>query len=59
MRDIIVIPRPDQRALEEGDVEAAEQLKHQLEQAQRDRRRDHAAHEPAWFRSVTHVPLLK
>ncbi|KAH9632663.1 hypothetical protein HF086_008490 [Spodoptera exigua] len=40
--------RPDQRALEEGDVEAAEQLKHQLEQAQRDRRRDDALHHPAW-----------
>ncbi|CAH0597117.1 unnamed protein product [Chrysodeixis includens] len=44
--------RPDQRALEEGDVESAEQLKHQLEQAQRDRRRDYAAHEPAWFRKT-------
>uniref|UniRef100_A0A2H1WSG5 Oxysterol-binding protein n=1 Tax=Spodoptera frugiperda TaxID=7108 RepID=A0A2H1WSG5_SPOFR len=44
--------RPDQRALEEGDVEAAEQLKHQLEQAQRDRRRDVAAHTAAWFRKT-------
>ncbi|XP_048484012.1 oxysterol-binding protein-related protein 3 [Plutella xylostella] len=42
--------RPDQRALEEGDVESAERLKHQLEQTQRERRRDHPAHTPAWFR---------
>ncbi|XP_037296470.1 oxysterol-binding protein-related protein 3 isoform X3 [Manduca sexta] len=42
--------RPDQRALEEGDVEAAEQLKHELEQAQRERRRDSPDHTPAWFR---------
>ncbi|XP_060807416.1 oxysterol-binding protein-related protein 3 isoform X2 [Amyelois transitella] len=41
--------RPDQRALELGDVESAERLKHQLEQAQRDRRRDAADHQPAWF----------
>lgn len=47
--------RPDQRALEEGDVEAAEQLKHQLEQAQRDRRRDTAHHTPAWFRYVSYT----
>ncbi|XP_063897422.1 oxysterol-binding protein-related protein 3 isoform X4 [Helicoverpa armigera] len=44
--------RPDQRALEEGDVDAAEQLKHQLEQSQRDRRRDSALHMPAWFRKT-------
>ncbi|CAH2097362.1 unnamed protein product [Euphydryas editha] len=44
--------RPDQRALEEGDVEAAEQFKHQLEQAQRERRRDEHDHRPAWFRKV-------
>ncbi|XP_046973478.1 oxysterol-binding protein-related protein 6-like isoform X5 [Vanessa cardui] len=42
--------RPDQRALEEGDVEAAEQFKHQLEQAQRERRRDSPEHTPSWFR---------
>ncbi|XP_050355821.1 oxysterol-binding protein-related protein 6-like isoform X3 [Nymphalis io] len=42
--------RPDQRALEEGDVEAAEQFKHQLEQSQRERRRDSAEHTPSWFR---------
>ncbi|XP_039747041.1 oxysterol-binding protein-related protein 6-like isoform X3 [Pararge aegeria] len=44
--------RPDQRALEEGDVDAAEQFKHQLEQAQRERRRDCTEHVPAWFRKV-------
>ncbi|KPJ20577.1 Oxysterol-binding protein-related protein 6 [Papilio xuthus] len=42
--------RPDQRALEEGDVDRAEQLKHQLEQAQRERRREAPDHTPAWFR---------
>ncbi|XP_045761848.1 oxysterol-binding protein-related protein 3-like isoform X9 [Maniola jurtina] len=44
--------RPDQRALEEGDVESAEQFKHQLEQSQRERRRDCPEHAPAWFRRV-------
>lgn len=44
--------RPDQRALEEGDVEAAEQLKHELEQAQRERRRARPDHAPAWFRKT-------
>ncbi|CAH0717607.1 unnamed protein product, partial [Brenthis ino] len=43
--------RPDQRALEEGDVDAAEAFKHQLEQAQRERRRDGGDHAPAWFRN--------
>ncbi|XP_049880347.1 uncharacterized protein LOC126376841 [Pectinophora gossypiella] len=42
--------RPDQRALEEGDVEAAEQFKHELEQAQRERRRDSTDHSACWFR---------
>lgn len=45
--------RPDQRALEEGDLRAAEQLKSQLENAQRDRRKRREesgeAHEPRWF----------
>ncbi|XP_068624997.1 oxysterol-binding protein-related protein 6-like [Battus philenor] len=45
--------RPDQRALEEGDVETAERLKHQLEQAQRERRREAPDHKPAWFRKMT------
>lgn len=47
--------RPDQRALEEGDLRAAEQLKSQLENAQRDRRRRREeageVHEPRWFTS--------
>ncbi|CAG9131188.1 unnamed protein product [Plutella xylostella] len=51
--------RPDQRALEEGDVESAERLKHQLEQTQRERRRDHPAHTPAWFRLVGLRYVLK
>ncbi|OWR55746.1 oxysterol-binding protein-related protein 3 [Danaus plexippus plexippus] len=42
--------RPDQRALEDGDVEKAERLKHELEQAQRDRRREQPEHAPVWFR---------
>lgn len=45
--------RPDQRALEEGDINAAEQLKLQLENAQRDRRKQreemNIQHEPKWF----------
>ncbi|CAF4860640.1 unnamed protein product [Pieris macdunnoughi] len=45
--------RPDQRALEEGDVDAAEQFKHELEQSQRERRRDRPDHVPAWFRKAT------
>ncbi|KAM3955502.1 oxysterol-binding protein-related protein 6 [Aphomia sociella] len=44
--------RPDQRALEEGDVEAAERHKHQLEQAQRERRRGSPEHAPAWFHKM-------
>ncbi|XP_017779338.1 PREDICTED: oxysterol-binding protein-related protein 3-like [Nicrophorus vespilloides] len=45
--------RPDQRALEEGDLNAAEQLKLQLESQQRDRRKHREEskinHEPLWF----------
>lgn len=45
--------RPDQRALEEGDINAAEHLKLQLENAQRDRRKQreekNIQHEPKWF----------
>ncbi|KAJ0171292.1 hypothetical protein K1T71_012842 [Dendrolimus kikuchii] len=44
--------RPDQRALEEGDVDSAEQLKHELEQSQRERRRDIPDHTPIWFRKI-------
>lgn len=45
--------RPDQRALERGDLEEAERLKAQLENAQRDRRKQREEkgekHEPKWF----------
>lgn len=45
--------RPDQRALEEGDLNAAEQLKSQLENAQRERRKRREqmsiVYEPKWF----------
>ncbi|RHZ52528.1 oxysterol-binding protein related protein OSH3 [Aspergillus thermomutatus] len=48
--------RPDQRALEDGDVDRAEQVKVQLEEAQRARRREmEAAGEswtPRWFKRV-------
>ncbi|KAL8999539.1 MAG: hypothetical protein Q9169_001627 [Polycauliona sp. 2 TL-2023] len=47
--------RPDQRKLEEGDVDAAEVLKPRLEEAQRRRRReeqDGIVWEPKWFRKV-------
>jgi hypothetical protein len=48
--------RPDQRALEDGDVDRAEEVKVQLEEAQRARRRDmEAAGEswkPRWFNKV-------
>jgi hypothetical protein len=40
--------RPDQRALEDGDVDRAEELKVQLEEAQRARRRDMEAAEQSW-----------
>lgn len=45
--------RPDQRALEEGDLNAAEQLKMQLESGQRERRKkreeNNFRYEPKWF----------
>ncbi|KAJ8926088.1 hypothetical protein NQ315_009945 [Exocentrus adspersus] len=45
--------RPDQRALEEGDLSTAENLKLQLETAQRERRKRREElglkHEPRWF----------
>lgn len=48
--------RPDQRKLEEGDVDAAEGLKGRLEEAQRRRRKEQEASgegwEPRWFRKV-------
>lgn len=48
--------RPDQRALEKGEVEQAEDLKQMLEQNQRDRRKRYETegivHIPRWFRLV-------
>lgn len=48
--------RPDQRLVEEGDVNQAEAFKMQLEQSQRERRkrREDAGitYEPMWFRFV-------
>ncbi|KAL3470804.1 Oxysterol-binding protein-domain-containing protein [Aspergillus californicus] len=48
--------RPDQRALEDGDVDRAEEVKVQLEEAQRARRRNMEASgkswEPRWFYEV-------
>lgn len=45
--------RPDQRALERGDLDAAERLKLQLEQNQRERRKKYELEninfEPLWF----------
>lgn len=45
--------RPDQKALENGDLQLAESLKFQLESAQRDRRKKREemklTYEPLWF----------
>ena len=46
--------RPDQRAMEHGDLELAEAEKLRLEQMQRDRRKDRSEHKikpfkPKWF----------
>ncbi|KAI9376481.1 Oxysterol-binding protein-domain-containing protein [Aspergillus egyptiacus] len=52
--------RPDQRALEDGDVDRAEEIKVQLEEAQRARRREMesagASWEPRWFTRVEESP---
>lgn len=46
--------RPDQRALEDGDIDRAEEEKARVEEAQRERRRDRASRnitwQPKWFR---------
>lgn len=48
--------RPDQRYLENGDVEKAEMEKHRIEEMQRTRRREMEArgdkHDPLWFKSA-------
>lgn len=41
--------RPDQRAMEEGDVDKAEEQKKQIEEAQRTRRKEGKAPKPRWF----------
>ena len=50
--------RPDQRALEDGDLDRAEDVKVRLEEGQRERRREMEAAgqawEPRWFSRVTH-----
>ncbi|KAL4924687.1 oxysterol-binding protein related protein OSH3 [Aspergillus undulatus] len=52
--------RPDQRALEDGDVDRAEEVKVQLEEAQRTRRREMEENgeswEPRWFSKVAEAP---
>ncbi|XP_075732805.1 oxysterol-binding protein-related protein 6 isoform X2 [Rhipicephalus microplus] len=49
--------RPDQRLLEEGNIAAAEAVKSQLEQNQRERRKQREEHgieyQPMWFRKET------
>ncbi|KAF3479906.1 oxysterol binding protein [Arthroderma uncinatum] len=51
--------RPDQRALEEGDVDGAEDLKARLEEAQRQRRKEMEQNceswQPRWFTPVDDV----
>ncbi|KAJ7783522.1 oxysterol binding protein [Mycena maculata] len=44
--------RPDVRALEEGHLEAAEEAKTRVEEAQRERRRNGTDSEPRWFKQV-------
>ncbi|KAF8559281.1 oxysterol binding protein [Imleria badia] len=44
--------RPDARALEEGNVDEAEEHKMRLEELQRDRRRRGADRTPRWFKQV-------
>ncbi|KAK7572119.1 hypothetical protein V9T40_014591 [Parthenolecanium corni] len=49
--------RPDQRLLEEGDLTSAENIKSELEQKQRERRKQmeeaNVHYEPKWFKSKT------
>ncbi|KAF7982052.1 hypothetical protein HWV62_30330 [Athelia sp. TMB] len=44
--------RPDVRALEEGDVDEAEEQKQRLEDAQRERRKKGKDRAPVWFKQV-------
>lgn len=49
--------RPDQRALEEGNLDAAEELKARLEEKQRERRREMEekgiTYKPRWFAKLS------
>lgn len=49
--------RPDQRCLENGDVEKAELEKHRIEEIQRTRRREMESkgetHQPLWFKPAS------
>ncbi|TFK40958.1 Oxysterol-binding protein-domain-containing protein [Crucibulum laeve] len=44
--------RPDVRALENGDIDAAEQHKNRLEELQRERRKIGQERQPRWFKQV-------
>lgn len=44
--------RPDQLALEHGDVDEAERLKQVVEEKQRSKRKNGTPTEPRWFRKV-------
>ena len=44
--------RPDVRALEEGDIERAEDEKQRIEQMQRERRQNGKEPQPCWFKRV-------
>ncbi|KAI0936144.1 hypothetical protein AcW1_000457 [Taiwanofungus camphoratus] len=44
--------RTDMRALEEGDIDHAEEQKRRIEEMQRDRRRSGADRRPRWFKQV-------
>ncbi|MCJ1307705.1 hypothetical protein MMC25_001353 [Agyrium rufum] len=51
--------RPDQRALDEGDLDTAEELKHSLEEGQRERRKvqeqNGEEYTPQWFSKVDNI----
>ncbi|KDQ63845.1 hypothetical protein JAAARDRAFT_29892 [Jaapia argillacea MUCL 33604] len=44
--------RPDVRALEEGDIDLAEEEKLRVEEVQRERRRQGVERQPRWFRQI-------
>lgn len=51
--------RPDQRAMEEGKVDEAEELKQKLEGAQRQRRKEGKSYSPRWFHKEDGEPEWK